>query len=243
MAALAAVPVRAWRRAAVLVMVGTVVLIAAPEGVLWLLHQAAGHDPGRWARWLIGVSGETGILLLGLGAARTIRDEVGSWQAALGLVRPTWRDLRTGLLWMLLELLARALVVGLFEAVLGRDAVRNASNLRVSGHHSVIAIMAALLVASVLAPAAEEVQCRGVLLRAGMAQWGFRRAALLSSLFFGVLHADQASSVAGAVVLSTNIAVFGYLQCVLVRRSGRLAPAMVAHGASNGFALWVALAG
>ena len=201
-----------------------------------------GRDPGRWVRWLIGVTGETGILLLALGAARTIRAQGGSGQAALGPARPTWRDLRSGLLWMLLELLVRAVVVGVFEAVLGREAVRNASNLHVSGHHSVIAIVAALLVASVLAPAAEEVQCRGVLLRAGMAHWGFRRAALLSSLFFGLLHADQASSVAGALVLATNIAVFGYLQCVLVRRSGRLAPAMVAHGASNGIALWIALA-
>src|SRR4051794_3936878 len=173
MAGLRFVPVRAWQRAAVITVVGTVALIAAPAGVLALWHAASGHDPGRLVKWLVSVVGETGILLIALASARSIRERAGSWQAALGLVRPTWRDLRAGLVWTLLELLARIVVVGVFQAVLGREAVRNASNLHVSGHHTGLAVAIALIAASVLAPVAEETQCRGVLLRAGMARWGF----------------------------------------------------------------------
>lgn len=242
MAALAAVPGRVWQRAALVVLVGTVALVAAPAGLLAGWHAAAGHDPGRLARWCLALVGETGILLLALGAARQVRAEAGSWQAALGLTWPTWRDVGRGLLWAFLELLARIAVGTLFAATLGRDAVRASSNLHPVGHHTVLGIALTLLAVSVVAPVAEETQFRGVLLRAGMTRWTFARAALGSSLLFGLLHAEQASSGAGAVVLASNIAVFGYLQCVLVRRSGRLAPAMVAHGASNAIALWVVLA-
>lgn len=64
---------------------------------------------------------------------------------------------------------------------------------------------------------------------------------MTSSISFGVLHSPAARSAKGALYLGVIMTVFGLFQCVLVRRSGRLFPAMLVHGLANALVLAIAV--
>lgn len=125
---------------------------------------------------------------------------------------------------------------------LPRSTREAAVNTRGLAQEGVAALVLLAVSAVVLAPVAEETLNRGVLLRAGMTRWGFVPAALVSSGIFGVFHAYEAGTVAAAGVLTVNMALFGFLQCVLVRITGRLNPAVVSHAVMNALALAIAAA-
>jgi membrane protease YdiL (CAAX protease family) len=98
--------------------------------------------------------------------------------------------------------------------------------------------LALLVVAAVvLAPPAEELLFRGVLLRVLTVRTGFWAAAFISSVLFGVAHAHEEHAVLTGVVLAVLTGLFGVLQCVLVRRTGRLFPAILTHSMMNGAAI------
>ncbi|HWJ61360.1 MAG TPA: CPBP family intramembrane glutamic endopeptidase [Acidimicrobiales bacterium] len=82
-----------------------------------------------------------------------------------------------------------------------------------------------LLVVGVVAPIAEELFFRGLLFRAIEKRWNQWWALGLSSAFFGLTHFQPLQFVA----LTAAGAVFG----ILVVRTGRLGPAIVAHMAFN----------
>jgi membrane protease YdiL (CAAX protease family) len=79
------------------------------------------------------------------------------------------------------------------------------------------------------------------MLRSFMRRWGFSVAAIISSLLFGLLHFEQAGGPAASVVLAATLALFGFLQALLVRRTARLAPAMLVHALNNGAVVAFAL--
>jgi membrane protease YdiL (CAAX protease family) len=75
-----------------------------------------------------------------------------------------------------------------------------------------------------------------------MRRLGFWPAALLSTALFAALHTDQVRTVVGAVTLAASTAVVGLVNCVLVRRTGRLTPAIMVHGTVNLLAVVLGLA-
>jgi membrane protease YdiL (CAAX protease family) len=58
---------------------------------------------------------------------------------------------------------------------------------------------------------------------------------------FGLLHAPGGESWEGAAALVVMITAFGVLQCLLVRRTGILGPAIGVHAALNLLAISLAL--
>src|SRR4051794_23296831 len=235
------VPAKVWTVAAWQTALGTIAVLAGTALVVLVGRDGSGQDLGRLGRLAVGLLGELCLLGVALHAARRVRAQVGGWGPALGWMRPRWSDLWWGLAWIVVQLIVGALVHAALLALLPRSTVHASSNLRSLTYHGPWWLVMALVTAAVVAPIAEETQFRGVLLRAAMSRWTFARSALVTSLFFGLLHADQAGTLGGAAVLVLRIGIFGYLQCVLVRRTGRLAPAAVSHGLNNGLGLLLAL--
>jgi membrane protease YdiL (CAAX protease family) len=99
-----------------------------------------------------------------------------------------------------------------------------------------------LVTAVIVAPLVEEVAFRGVLLRALMRRLHFWPAAALSSFLFALLHVPGSDTLGGSVQVAATIYAFALVQCELVRRTGRLAPAIGVHATMNLLATGVALA-
>jgi membrane protease YdiL (CAAX protease family) len=166
----------------------------------------------------------------------------GGWGKALGLTRPTGADsgpffattgIQLGLRFFL------GIVLVLLVPALRHEHV---SNLTGVGQLGPVGIVMLVIAACIVAPIVEELAFRGVMLRAIMRRISFWPAAVLSSLVFGLLHAPTAPNAAGVVVVIMLTFVFGVVQCVLVRRTGRLAPAIGVHAITNAIALAIALA-
>ena len=178
------------------------------------------------------------VVLLILG--RSIARRGGGWRATFGLdgIRSSdWAPWAFGLMFVY----AGRTAVGIVAAALSRGkAVADAQNLRVA-HPTVGGVIALGLVAIVIAPVAEELMFRGLLLRTFMRRMPFWPAALISTALFGLLHTYEAASVAGAITLALSVGVLGLGNCYLVRITGRLAPAMMVHASFNALALAVAV--
>jgi len=65
---------------------------------------------------------------------------------------------------------------------------------------------------------------------------------LVSAVVFGGLHAFTVTSWTSAAITLPSLAAFGFVQCLLVRRTGELSPAIGVHAATNLVALVVAKA-
>lgn len=99
--------------------------------------------------------------------------------------------------------------------------------LRVSEHqmHSVPGLATAYAIIAIgFAPFAEEFLFRGLVFRALDRQWGGWKAVFGSAVFFAIYHAPLSWLPVGLV---------GAANCLLFKRSGRLAPAIVLHMAYN----------
>lgn len=187
--------------------------------------------------------GLVGELVFGgivLAVARPVAARVGGWTAAFGLDPPRAGDLRTVVKWFFVQFGARiAVAVVLAIAVPHLHAVGNVTG--VDKLH-VIGRALVLVAAVVVAPVVEEVAFRGIMLRAMMRRLGYWPAAGLSSLVFAALHAPNVPNLTSAIVLVLVLYVFGLVQCQLVRRHARLAPAAGVHGAVNLVSLLLVLA-
>lgn len=164
--------------------------------------------------------------------ARRVPDPAG----ALGLsVRPI--DVPLGIaVGVGLQLAVIPLVYWPILEVLGKtsaDLDREAQRLADSAPGTVGTILFVLM-ASVCAPVAEELLYRGLLLRArGWSSVGV--AVLVTSLLFAVSHLQPLQFL--------GLALFGAAAAVLVHRTGRLAPALIAHVAFNTTSVVVLLSG
>jgi membrane protease YdiL (CAAX protease family) len=159
--------------------------------------------------------------------------------SVLGWTAPIPGDLAAAFRYLLLQYVVRAVVIALLVATIPQLKLRTASN--TVGLHNATQnqILLFVLAAGFVAPAVEETIFRGILLRGLMRRWSFTPAALLSSLLFGAFHSYEASSVKGGVALAVILAVFGYLQCLLVRRTNSLLPAALVHMLSNLLAILI----
>ncbi|MCW2708631.1 MAG: Conserved rane protein of unknown function [Frankiales bacterium] len=209
--------------------------VVALEG----LFGVAGLPPG-----LTSVLGEgaAGVLTL-LCCLPLVRRSRG-WSDAVGLSTPRWSDVPLAARWFGAQIVGRIAVAVVALAAL--PSLRHGGRLsNLSGLTHQPALQVALLAVSavLIAPLIEEVGFRGLWLRTMMPQVGFWPAAIASSLLFGVLHAHEGADPARAALIAGTTAVFGLLQAMLVRRTGRLAPAILVHTVVNAVALAVMLAG
>jgi membrane protease YdiL (CAAX protease family) len=209
-----------------------------------------------WLALLIGVVAPIGIFVSGrLGdllsessigfavvlAARKAAGQSGGWRRALGWDLPRWRDVGLGLRWYGWQLMAgisAALILWLVTIPLGGH---RASNVDISRHDSVITIVTTILVAVFVAPVVEEFFFRGLLLRTAFRRFSFWPSAVATSLIFGSAHTPQVDGVRARILLGGVVGTFGLVQCVLVRRKGRLGPNMIVHGLFNAVAVASAL--
>lgn len=173
---------------------------------------------------------------------RPIARQSGGWGHALGFSLPTRRDLRHIVAWSGLQLVARygtALVLVLLIPVLRRHPVSNTGVLHHQGTAGIVLFAVAIVV---VAPIVEETQFRGIVLRGMMGRFSFWPAALVSSVLFGLMHAHEGGTLLAAGVLTLSMSIFGLLQCLLVRRTGRLGPAIGVHATLNALAMLLVLA-
>ena len=186
----------------------------------------------------------TGVAMLALTVltvllARRAAQQSGGARRALGLGPPRPSDLGRVVGWALLllvvQLVTVSLLVQLVPALRGA-APDNVAFVRDEPWQSVVALA---VLAVVVAPVVEELLFRGVVLRGLMLRLGFWPAAITSSALFGLFHAQ--GSGAEAVLLAVATGVFGVGLCVLVRRTGRLVPAVGVHALRNALALGAAL--
>jgi uncharacterized protein len=188
----------------------------------------------------LSVGAELVLLVAVLAYARPVAARGGGWRIALGLDRVRRGDWLPWLLGVVLVFLGRLVVGVLVVALAGDRAAAEASNLQVDQPRLGPLLVFALAVV-VLAPIAEELLFRGLLLRTFMRRLRFWPAALLSTALFAAFHLPQASTLLGAVALFCSISVLGIGACYLVRITGRLAPGMMVHATLNAVALLTAV--
>ena len=167
----------------------------------------------------------------GFAAAQRAVRQSGGFGRALGLDLPGRRDIGRIVGWTLLLLLVQTLVLIVLAVVIPslRDAqVENIGFLR---DEPLTAVLVVAVLAVVVAPVVEELLFRGLVLRGLMLRTGFWPAAVVSSSSFGLLHAQAWGLDALPLIAATG--VFGLGLCVLVRRTGRLGPAIGVHGLRN----------
>jgi membrane protease YdiL (CAAX protease family) len=225
-----------WQRAAIVPAVAVLVIgIVIPLIVIGL--DLPRHGDVRGAYGLIGELVFAGIVLA---VARPVVTRMGGWSRAIGLDPPRAGDTGTVVKWFFAQFGARIAVgIVLVNVAPHLHPVGNAAGvdkLQTTGR------LLVLISAVAVAPLMEEIAFRGLMLRAMMRRLGYWPAAGLSSLVFALLHAPSVPNLESAIVIVLVIYVFGLIQCQLVRRHARLAPAAGVHAAVNLLTLVIALA-
>lgn len=226
--------VRASLAPVIAVLLLAVVIPLVVIGAGWPRHGNVAAAYGLVGECILGV-----VILL---SAAAVAGATGGWQRAFGLCRPNRDDGREMTAWTGIQVGVRiALSIVLVAAI---PALRHHHSGNLTGVHTLgVGGVVMLATGAVLvAPFVEEIAFRGVMLRGLMRRMSFWPAAVLSSLVFALLHAPTASSGWGVIVVVVTIYAFGLLQCLLVRRTGRLAPAMGVHAVTNALVLALALA-
>ena len=217
------------------------------DAVLGVLAVPAAIGPGVLVLVLVpDVSGlaATGVAMLTLTAltlllARRPARESGGVRRALGYDWPRASDVGRVIGWtVLLVVVQVAAVTALSQLV---PAVRDVSpeNIAFLREQPLRDVVLLAVLAVVVAPVVEELLFRGLVLRGLMLRLGFWPAAVTSSVFFGLFHAQ--GSAAEGLALAVATGVFGVGLCVLVRRTGRLGPAIGVHALRNALAVAAAL--
>jgi membrane protease YdiL (CAAX protease family) len=187
------------------------------------------------------IGGELAMLVPLLVFGWSIAARNGGWRAAFGLDRVRGADWLPWITGLGFAYVGRTVVGVLANLLSDGKALAQATNLRV-GHPGLLSIVVLTLSAVVLAPVAEELMFRGLLLRTFMRRLSFWPAALLSTLLFGLFHVYEVHTLLGAVTLALSVSVLGLCNCYLVRITGRLTPGIMVHVTFNALALAVAVA-
>jgi membrane protease YdiL (CAAX protease family) len=185
------------------------------------------------------LAAEAGLVVF---AARPATRQSGNLSAALGFEAPRWRDSGLIAVWFVISTVASRLIPALVVTVIPALRDHSASNVHLPVHVNGAVAVLAVVQTVVIAPPVEELLFRGLVLRAAMRRFRFVPAALGSSLIFGIFHASQGASWQGAIILAAGTATFGFVQCLLVRRTGRLGPAIAVHSLNNVAAIGFAVA-
>ncbi|MDQ1539557.1 MAG: protease family protein [Actinomycetota bacterium] len=173
--------------------------------------------------------------------ARPIVAASGGWGPALGLTWLRWRDVRLAVGWTLVQFGARIALSAVLLVLLPAARHERVSNVPTLDNKPLTELLPLIVAIVVMAPIVEELAFRGLMLRIFMRRWGFVVAAIITSVLFGLLHFEQAGGPAASVILAATLGLFGYLQAVVVRRTARLAPAMLVHALNNGVVVLFAL--
>jgi uncharacterized protein len=205
----------------------------------------AGALPERGTGRTIGVAAlsiglELVLLAVLVAFGRPLAARGGGWRPTLGLDRVRRSDWLPWITGVGFAYLGRTVVSVVALALTGGRALAEASNLT-GGDGSVVSIVVLVVVAVVLAPIAEELMFRGLLLRTFMHRMSFWPAALLSTLLFGGFHMYEVGTLTGAVTLACSVGVLGLVNCYLVRITGRLTPGIMVHATYNALAVAVVL--
>lgn len=163
-------------------------------------------------------------LTVAAGLALYLRGRGVSLRRLVGRVPRGWRP------WALAAMAAPLLVLSLGTAALQFSllvalAPRVAAGMQEAGEAAAApstVIVLAQALAGVLAAAMEELLFRGVLFARWERRWGAVRAALFSSLCFGLLHLDLVGAFA-----------FGMVMCVLYLRTRSLLVPILCHAVNN----------
>ncbi len=91
--------------------------------------------------------------------------------------------------------------------------------------------------AVVVGPVSEEFVFRFLIFNAMRKWWGFWPGAIVSSLLFGVTHAQPPLGPAMFVALCLPLAVGGFVLCTVYARTGNAWSNMITHAAFNGLSL------
>lgn len=187
---------------------------------------------------ILGYAGQVGIIWL---AARPALRGDHPWATAFGWERPRRGDIGPIVLWLLATLFAQIAVSAVLSTLIPALRTQDLSNVRLTDL-STASVVVLAVIGIVVAPLVEELTYRGIALRGIMRRYGFMPAAVATSVMFGLSHAYEESTASGAVFITVQMAVFGFLQCWLVRRTGRLGPVVVTHAVHNAVAFGVAFA-
>jgi CAAX protease family protein len=192
---------------------------------------------------LLSVAAQVALLVALVPFARQVAARGGGWRAGLGLDRIRRSDWLPGVLGVALMFLGRLVVGVVLVAFAGSQDAADTSNLQgVAVEQPRLGpLLVFALAVVVLAPIAEEVLFRGLLLRTFMRRLRFWPAALLSTALFAAFHLYQATTVFAAVAVFASISVLGLGACYLVRVTGRLTPSMMVHATLNAVALLFAV--
>jgi membrane protease YdiL (CAAX protease family) len=185
--------------------------------------------------------GEAALGIAVVLGARKAAKQSGGWRRALGWELPKPPDFWLALRWFGWQTLGTVVAGLLLYLITLPLSGKRESNVDISVHDPIVALIVTILVTVVMAPIVEEFLFRGLLLRALMRRFSFWPSAIIDALIFGLGHAPQVDTWAGRVELAGQITTFGLIQCLLVRRTGRLGPAMVVHGMLNAVAVGFAL--
>jgi membrane protease YdiL (CAAX protease family) len=220
--------------------------IAATVATAWLvIAELIGHatksnlQADSVVGQLVGAAFELSIAVVVVAAVLAARIPVG-WRRGVGLGRWQASDGKTVLIWAGGQYAARFVLASAVVAIapgLTHGFVSNNDLARLSTAPRVLAVFTA----AVIAPVAEELLCRGLILRAVMRRYGFAAGATASSLVFGFAHAYQEPTAEATLLIAIITGTFGMIQCVLVRREGRLLPAVGVHSLVNTVASLLAL--
>ena len=211
--------------------------------VVALGYATAGYD-GRGAVVLavaVLIGGELLLLAALYAFGRPVAARAGGWRAAFGLDRIRRHDWLPWILGFAVIYACRTAVVVLAAVLSDGRAIEESSNLPTASP-TVLSVVVLTIAVVVLAPVAEELMFRGLLLRSFLRRMGFWPAALLSSLLFALFHVHQVDTLLGAVTLALSVGALGLGNCFVVRITGRLAPAIMVHATYNALALAVAFA-
>jgi membrane protease YdiL (CAAX protease family) len=166
-------------------------------------------------------------------SGQRIAEQHGGWRAAFGFTLPVLRDVPLVLGFLAAQLVARIALITVLKAANPTLAVPYgepaASGQILSDRGLLLLLIGVVLVAPVM----EELAFRGVVLRGLMRRMSFWPSALASSVLFAALHLAGVVQVAAVPTVLFTVMLFALLQCVLVRRTGRLGPAMAVHGVLN----------
>lgn len=215
---------------------------------LAILGSLAAYVVAGLVTGITGASIEVGTILayMALGGVMALCckpavEGAGSWIAGVGWRLPRWGDLPTIGLWTLMVYATRWITGILLVALIPALKDQELTNVDASSH-SVATIVVLFVVTVVAAPVVEELFFRGLVLRAGMRRFGFWPAMVGSSLLFGLAHSYQIGTVSGGIYLAVVMATFGFLQCLLVRRTGHIGQSIGVHATTNAIAMIIALA-
>jgi membrane protease YdiL (CAAX protease family) len=213
--------------------------VAAALAVVWLAISEFGPELLTNAHIHLGFVGGTIFLFtvnIGLGAGALLALRLAGvdhpWRR-LGVGRPALRDLWLVPGWALLNFFARAFIAYALLAAIPDLRHSFVTNNPIEGAKFSAVVVVVLIAGGIIAPVVEELLFRGLLLRAITARYGFAIGAIVSSLLFGLAHAYEEPTWGGVLLIVSLMTTFGVLQCLLVRKTGRLATTIAVHMLSN----------